>query len=315
MPEIVTIGETMAVLAPKECGPLRYQTEYRIRAAGAESNVAAGVCKLGHCAGWVSALGKDELGHFIINAVRAEGVDCSRVNMDEEHRSGLMFKEMGGRETKVFYYREGSAASHMRFEDLDREYLKNTKILHLTGITPVLSSSCKEMTMRLADFAVENNILLSFDPNIRKRLWKGQDNREWMQELILKSDIVMMGLEEAQILFDTEKSNRILDALFNRGRVRYAAIKDGARGATVAVKEKCVKIPPFPCVPVDPVGAGDGFNAGFLCGILEEREIGVCGRMGGIAGAMATETRGDYEGYPDREQMERLLAGEEEIYR
>ena len=113
MPKLITIGETMAAFTPDAPGPLRYVTGFGIRTAGAESNVAVGLAKLGVEAAWLSRLGKDEFGVFIRNQLRAEGVDCSRVIFDPDHRTGIMFKETGVGETKVFYYRENSAASHL----------------------------------------------------------------------------------------------------------------------------------------------------------------------------------------------------------
>ena len=113
MPQLITIGETMAAFTPDSVGALRYVQNFGIRTAGAESNVAVGLAKLGLEAAWVSRLGTDEFGCFIRNQLRAEGVDCSRVIYDPDHRTGIMFKETGVGETKVFYYRENSAASHL----------------------------------------------------------------------------------------------------------------------------------------------------------------------------------------------------------
>ena len=136
----------MAVMAPKEAGPLRYVPDYRLRMAGAESNLAAGLCRLGHSAGWISRLGDDEMGRFVLNSVRAEGVDTCAVKTDGAHRTGLMLKETGSGETRVYYYRENSAASHLSPEDLEEEYLHSARIIHLTGITPVLSGSCEAVS-------------------------------------------------------------------------------------------------------------------------------------------------------------------------
>ena len=92
MPQIVTVGETMAAFTPGSTGFLRYVKNYEMRIAGAESNLAIGVSKLGHSAGWISCLGKDEFGEFVQNSIRAEGVDTSRVVFDPEYRTGIMFK-------------------------------------------------------------------------------------------------------------------------------------------------------------------------------------------------------------------------------
>ena len=111
MPQLITIGETMAAFTPDSVGALRYVQNFGIRTAGAESNVAVGLAKLGLEAAWVSRLGTDEFGCFIRNQLRAEGVDCSRVIYDPDHRTSIMFKETGVGETKVFYYRENSRCS------------------------------------------------------------------------------------------------------------------------------------------------------------------------------------------------------------
>lgn len=314
MPEVITIGETMAVMAPTEAGPLRYIGNYRLRMAGAESNTAIGLSKLGHSAGWISRLGEDEMGCYVQNAIRAEGVDTSRVRFDPDHRTGLMLKQFSAGETSVFYYRENSAASHLTPADLDSTYLRTASILHLTGITPVLSQSCMETVVAAANFAKENGILLSFDPNIRRKLWKQTDYAPLIRRLLFASDIALLGKDEAQLLLGSEDSRMIVSMLHTQG-VRWIALKDGGNGAWVADGEQLLHIPPYPCRVTDPIGAGDGFNAAFLAGILERCGLAVCGQMGAMAGAMATETPGDIEGYPSRAQMARTLSETKEIYR
>lgn len=316
MPEIVTIGETMAAFTPDHSGFLRYAREYEMRIAGAESNLAIGVCKLGHTAGWISRLGNDEFGQFVQNSIRAEGVDTSKVVSDPAYRTGIMFKQvLQSSETSVFYYRENSAASHMDKFMLDEEYIRSCKVLHLTGITPVLSDSCEEITISAFDMAERLGIPVSFDPNIRKKLWEDLDYAGLLYDMMMRAQIVMLGLDEANVLLGTTDVDEILDALFVGGTARYVAIKDGANGAVVATPYETCIIPPYPCKCVDPIGAGDAFNAAFLCGILEGRTIKECGIMGGAAGALATETYGDTEGYPSIERIEAAIHGTAQIYR
>lgn len=167
--QLVTLGETMAAFAPDRMGPLRYVSNYGIRIAGAESNTAIGAAKLGVQAAWVSRLGADEFGQYIRNQIRAEGVDCTGVTFDPAHRTGVMFKQTGSGETSVFYYRENSAASHMAPQDLDETVFRDCRILHLSGITPVLSDSCAETVQAAIRLAKSCGAKLSFDPNIRKK--------------------------------------------------------------------------------------------------------------------------------------------------
>lgn len=316
MCKLITLGETMAVFAPPINGPLRYAHTYNSRIAGAESNVAIGVMKLGHQTGWISKVGNDEFGHFILNSIRGEGVDTSQVKFDDSHPSGIMFKQSSSsNETKVFYYRSNSAASFLSPEDISEDYIKKAKILHLTGITPVLSDNCKNAVYRAIEIAKNNNVLLSFDPNIRLKLWKDIDYSQMIKDIMFSSNIVLLGLDEAKILLDTKDMNEIFKIIFSHDSSKYLAVKNGAQGAWVGNNKEKYHIPPTKCNCIDPVGAGDAFNSGFLCGILEDYDIKKCGQLGGLLGALATQTIGDIEGYPSRDEMLNILNNTEIIYR
>lgn len=315
MPEIVTLGETMAMFSPSGGGPLRYITDYRLRIAGAESNVAIGAAKLGHTAGWISRLGEDEFGQYVRNMVRSEGVDTSGVTFDPDYPTGLMFKQLGeGEESQVFYYRRDSAATRLCAGNISDSLMVGARIFHLTGITPVLSKSCREAAMYAAKLAKSHGALLSFDPNIRRKLWGKADYTGLLMEWVHSADILLFGLDEACALLGCNEPEKIFSALFKMG-VRYAVLKDGARGAWVGTPEKICRIPPVKCLCVDPIGAGDAFDSAFLCGVLEGRDVETCGRMGAIAGALVTQTVGDIEGYPSADRMQEMLSGTNRVCR
>ena len=219
MPQIVTVGETMAAFTPGSTGFLRYVKNYEMRIAGAESNLAIGVSKLGHSAGWISCLGRDEFGEFVRNSIRAEGVDTSRVVFDPEYRTGIMFKQVrNASETSVFYYRENSAASHMHPRILDEDYLAQADVIHLTGITPVLGDSCRETVLAAMDLAGKHKKLISFDPNIRRKLWKDRDFVPMLRDMMFRAHIVLLGADEAEALLGVSEAGRIMDLLFERDR-------------------------------------------------------------------------------------------------
>lgn len=315
-PEVITLGESMVSLIPASAGPLRYVQSFYNRIAGAESNLAIGLAKLGHASAWISRIGDDEFGHFLRNQIRAEGVDLSGVIVDPEHRTGLMVKEMSAGETKVFYYRENSAASHLCPADLPDDLFEGVKILHLTGITPVLSDSCRAAVVRAMDLAEVSGTKISFDPNIRRRLWRDNNYAPLIRELALRAHYVLLGLDEAEAILGTAAPEDIFDILLADGACAEAvAIKNGGEGSWVATRECRRHIAPTPVKCVEPVGAGDGFNAGFLSGILRGMGIEVCGRMGNIAGALATQVTGDFENYPSREKMAAMLGHAKEVYR
>ena len=128
--EVVTFGESMVLFGPDSSGPLRYVQNFNKSIAGAESNVAIALAKLGHKVGWFSKLGDDEFGRYIQSTIRGEGVDVSRVIFEPGKNTGILFKERFMHSNpNVYYYRKGSAASNLKAEELDESYIKDAKIL------------------------------------------------------------------------------------------------------------------------------------------------------------------------------------------
>ena len=140
---------------------------------------------------WFSRLGQDEFGAFVRNQVRAEGVDCRAVVFDETHPTGLMFKQTGAGESRVYYYRAGSAASFLSPGDITPALFAGVGLLHLTGITPVLSENCRAAVLRAFALADELGVPVSFDPNIRRKLWNGVDHTPLLRDLALRSTVQM----------------------------------------------------------------------------------------------------------------------------
>lgn len=276
---------------------LRYGASLKMYIAGAESNTAIGVQRLGHCASFITRVGDDSFGQYILRMIRAEGVDTSYVKIDPEYPTGIMFKEpLPSQETSVHYYRMGSAASHLSIQDISEEAISQAKILHFTGITPILSDSCKQAVFQSMEIAAASQCAISFDPNIRIKLWKQNDYSALMREIIKKSSYLLLGLEEASVLYGTDDIQKLCSTIFATGKLQYLAIKNGSNGAWVCDNDKILHIPPVPCNCIDPVGAGDAFNAGFLSGVLKGESLSVCGSIAAVTGARATETSGDIEG-------------------
>ncbi len=317
MSEVLTFGESMMVFAPSQSGLLRYINDYHSKFAGAESNTAIGLCKLGHASEWFSRLGNDELGQYILYKIRSEGVKTDHVIIDNKHPTGVMIKEFSGsNETKVYYYRDHSAASHLHPADLIPEMFDNIKIMHFTGITPILSDSCHAITVSAVETAASRGIKISFDPNIRKKLWKNNDQSELIKKFVSRSNIVLLGLEEAELLYGITDFNEIADLLFSsHPGMEYLAVKNGAAGAYVSNGKSSHFIDPYPCNCIDSIGAGDAFNAAFLAGILENRPVEECGKMAAIAGALCTQATGDIESLPTRQELDNIINHEQIVYR
>lgn len=300
MMDVITFGESMVIFTPDAVGPLRSVNTFTKALGGAESNVAIALARLGVKSGWFSKLSNDEFGYFINNSIRAEGVDTSRVVYDYERSSGLLFKEQYQRSNpNVYYFRKNSAASAINVDDIDEEYIKSAKILHLTGITPALSDSALEAVYKAVEIAKNNNVLVSFDPNIRLKLWDIEKARKVLLELTSLADIVMPGLDEAELLLGLTDKDEVADYYLARN-AKIVVIKLGAEGCYIKTKEEGVLVPGYNVSNLiqDTVGAGDGFAAGFLTGFLKGLSLNEIGEYANGVGAMATLVKGDMDGYP-----------------
>ncbi|WP_291637701.1 sugar kinase [Clostridium sp.] len=302
--DVVTFGESMVLFGPDSSGPLRYVQNFNKSIAGAESNVAIALAKLGHKVGWFSKLGNDEFGRYIQATIRGEGVDVSRVIFDSKRSTGILFKERFMHSNpNVYYYRKDSAASTLKQEELDASYIKDAKILHITGITPALSESCRKTVFKAIEIAKENNVLVSFDPNIRLKLWTEGEAIPVLLEIAKQSDIIFPGIDEGEMLLGLSNPEDIADSFMNMG-CSTVAVKLGKEGCYVADKLNRLYINSYRLEnPQDTVGAGDGFAAGFLSGMLNKLDLIECGEYANGVGAMAVLVKGDMEGYPNVEQL------------
>ncbi|GGH68075.1 2-dehydro-3-deoxygluconokinase [Compostibacillus humi] len=314
--DVVTIGETMVLFTPQSQGQMRYATNFNRKFAGAETNVAIGLAKLGHKAGWISRVGNDEFGKAMVSFVKGEGVDVSQVQYDREAPTGLFFKEIRTmQQFRIQYYRNGSAASRMSKEDINENYLKQAKILYISGITPALSESCYEMIVYAAKLAKKHGLTVVFDPNVRRNLWSEEKARKVLLELVSYSDIVLPSVEEGEFLFGTKEPEEIGSEVLKRG-ASMAVIKVGSRGAWYVTKDKQELVPTVQVSEVkDPVGAGDGFCAGFLSGLLDGLSVRESVARGNLVGSIVVQVDGDVEGLPDREELGLYTSAAEDIRR
>lgn len=305
-PQVTTLGEALTVMDPVSRGPLRHVDAFAKRVGGAELNVAVTLSRLGHRAGWAGSLGDDEFGHEIRAFLRGEGVDVSGVVLDPGAPTGLYFKERRALDRlRVYYYRAGSAASRLRFEDLDVEHLLSGEILHLTGITPALSERCRDLTERLLAEAVERGVFVSFDANIRWRLFEEEDPKVVLGPLLAQADLLFLAEEEAGSLFGGKDQESVGHA--REGMRAETMVVHGDDGAFAVDGTGVAREEAYPVDVVDTVGAGDAFVAGFLSGRLRGWDVGGCLRLANACGACAVTVPGDVEGMPTEEEAMSLL--------
>ncbi|MYL32020.1 sugar kinase [Pontibacillus yanchengensis] len=314
MKDIITIGDAMITLDPSHKGPMRYSSSFERKAGGAEFNFAIGCSRLGLRTGWISRLGNDEFGRYIFNFARGEGIDMSAVQLMDGYPTSLNFKEVMEDGTgRTFYYRENSPVSTLTEKDLDEAYIKDAKVLHITGVfTAIDCEKNKRLIKRAIEIAKNNGVIVSLDPNIRLKLWSKEQAKETLIEFLPYVDILLTGEDEAEVLFDTSEPTQIVEQSNIRG-IETVAIKRGEKGAiSYHQGEWCTAKPVPPKKVVDTVGAGDGFDAGFIYGFLEGFPLDKTLRFANTIGSMVVSVYGDNEGLPYLDEVLTQL-GEKEL--
>jgi len=297
----------MMLLVADQPGPLEAAQAFSKRTAGAETNVAIGLARLGLNVAWCSRLGTDSIGRYLLQSIKAEGVDCSHVVCDATQRTGFMIKGrvQGGGDPEVEYHRKGSAASLFQPDDIDIAWLAGARHLHATGIFAALSENCLAASVASMQAMRQQGKTVSFDPNLRPSLWASESlMRKTINSLAFQADWVLPGLEEGKLLTGQNSPEAISRFYLDSG-VSLVVIKLGSEGAYWATAQEASYVPGFSVEKViDTVGAGDGFAAGVISAMLEGLAVEDSVRRGAWIGARAVQVLGDTEGLPTRAQLD-----------
>ncbi|MFD4480459.1 sugar kinase [Streptomyces sp. NPDC058471] len=307
--DVLTLGETMVAL--RGSGPLKLGGSMDVSIAGAESNVAIGLARLGHATRWAGAVGDDEAGELVLRTLRAEGVDVSGATRDPGAPTGLiLFEPRLPEVTRVHYYRAGSAGSRLTAAAVEGAFATPgaPRVLHLTGITPALGPSARGACRRALELARECGTKVCLDVNFRSRLWSAEESAAVMRSWIPYVDVLIASDDELPLCAPEEAIPGEARALLARG-VGEVVVKLGADGATAHTAEGELHVPARPVRAVDAVGAGDAFVAGYLSALLDGENV--TGRLDRAVttGAFAVASHGDWEGAPTRPELGLLGAG------
>src|SRR5437763_319345 len=306
--DVWTMGETMVRFTPRGYTRLEDAHELEVRTGGAESNIAVALARLGLRVAWVSKLPRGPLGSLIARRIRSHGVDVDHVVWTDHGRAGLYFIEPGAapRPTRVIYDRAASAASTLEPSDLDWKVLDSVRHVHLTGITPALSDSCRRTVDRALAEARQRNCTISFDVNFRGRLWGPAEARVALAPLVARVDLLICTEADARLVFQLAGGyQELLRGLAAMCHARAVALTLGSNGAGVYDGTRHLQPSAFEVSVVDRVGAGDAFGAGLLWGCLQDDlQLGL--NYGMAMAALKHSIPGD-EFSATREEVETLI--------
>lgn len=327
--EVVTLGECLVALVAANPGPLAEATTFERHVAGAEANVAVGISRLSHGAAFIGRVGRDGFGTAILRRLRGEGVDIRALTVDPVAPTGLMIRERRALgPADALYLRHASAGSRLEPRDVDAAEAAGSfagaRWLHVTGITPALSPTCRSAVERAVGRANELGMTVSLDVNLRRKLWSDAHAALVLRELARSADVVIGSHDELAVLADASHDVSPVDvagAILKLG-ASIAVVKLGPEGALAHRAGETPVCRPGLEVPIvlDAVGAGDAFTAGFIVAILEASDLQSAPLehaldVANACGAAAVAAIGDQSGLPDRTELQRLLVGRADIIR
>lgn len=309
--DIVGIGEVMLRLWVPPGERLEDTPSLRVSVAGGEANVAIAAARMGARAAWLSALPDNSLGRRAAREISSHGVDVSRVRWVPGSRMGTFFVELSvpPRPITVIYDRAGSAAAAMDESSVDWDVVESARAVHVTGVTPALSPSCRRLAAEVVRRAGAAGALVSLDVNYRRMLWEPQECREVVGALAREADLVIATAEDARDVFGLEgRPEDVVAALAAETGAAHTVLTVGSAGAHWFSGGVQGSHPGYPEAQiVDRIGAGDAFAAGTLLGLLDgDLAYGVA-----LGVAMSALKLGIY-GDPmtlTKEEVDRLMEG------
>jgi len=301
--EILALGEPMVEFNQTGEGAGRL---YLQGFGGDTSNFAIAAARQGARVGYLSALGDDPYGAMLRRLWEEEGVDHAHVATDPQAFTAIYFVTHDAQGHHFHFFRKGSAASRMTPAQLPRERIAQARVLHLSGISLAISNAACETGFAAMELARASGVAVSFDTNLRLKLWPLTRAREVMTEALRRCDIALPSLEDVRALTGLDDPDALVDHCLALG-ARVVALKLGEAGALVATAQERHRIAPHPCRPVDATGAGDTFGGAFVARWVAGDTLLQAGRYAATAAALSTQGYGAVEPIPRRSEVEQAL--------
>jgi 2-dehydro-3-deoxygluconokinase len=289
--DLIALGEAMLALAPPPGETVRNCRTFHVDHAGAESNTCVGLARLGFRVAWVSRLGCDEAGDRIVDALGAEGVDTRWVARDAERPTGVMIKDPAA---GVQYYRTGSAASALSPADLGTVPVASARAVLVSGVTALIGPEPHAAGLALLSSARGFRIV---DPNLRSGLWGSARRAELVSAFVDRCDILLGGVSELEELVGGSDAETIARRCAARGP-REVVVRDAGRVHALSGDGEWMGVDIRREDAVDPIGAGDAFNAGYIAVRLHGKPVADAIRAGVRCGAAVTRSVSDTAEFP-----------------
>ena len=274
---------------------------------GDSSNFAIAAARQGARVAYVSAVGDDPYGRLLRGLWDKEGVDHAGVATDTAAFTAIYFvtHDEGGHQ--FHFFRSGSAASRLRPAGLPRELIERSKVLHLSGISLAISDQACDTGYAAIEIARLAGAKVSFDTNLRLKLWPVARARAVMTDVMRLAHYVLPSYDDIVAITGIAEPDAIVDHCLELG-AEVVALKLGEKGTLVASASERHRIPAYPCRPVDATGAGDTFGGAFIARLVAGDALLRAGRYAAAAAAISTEGYGAVAPIPGAARVEQALA-------
>ena len=279
---------------------------YSFGYGGDTSNTAISIARQGMSVGFISKVGKDQFGWELLELWKREKVDYSHVSIHPEAPTGIYFVTHDADGHHFTYYRSGSAACQMTPLDLPKDDLSQTRILHLSAITQAISVSSCETAFAAIFQARKNGVKVSYDTNLRLKLWSLDRARDVINRTVPMCDVIMPSLEEATSLTGLVDPVEITDYFFELG-AKLVVLKQGSHGARVSDGKENLNIPGHKVKAIDATGAGDTFDGAFLSEWIRKDDPFSAAEYANAAAALSTTNYGAVDSIPNRDEVKEFL--------
>ena len=310
MAEIVTMGELLVeIMRPKEDIPL-YESDY-FRGpfpSGAPGIFISTAARLGHSTAIISGVGNDDFGENIMRRLKHDGVDVSRVIIPEDGHTGIAFVTyFADGERKFLFYMDNSPCVKAKapknfagFED--------TKYFHIMGCSLMADVRFAREIIKTMNMMKSHGVKISFDPNVRLEMLKDNAVLEMLQEVFRSSTILMPGVSELKMFAGKENLDEAIESVFTNPALEVLVLKNGSKGSSIYTRKGLeVSQPVYKVIQEDATGAGDSYDAAFICGLAEGKTLAEAAKMGAAAGALNAAAFGPMEGKISPETVREMI--------
>jgi sugar/nucleoside kinase (ribokinase family) len=310
MAGIWTMGELLVEIMRPKAGMQLYEPGEFLGPfpSGAPAIFIDTVARLGHPAGIIGGVGDDDFGRCVVDRLKADGVNCDYVQFFSYPATAVAFVTYFEDGSRKFIFHFGNTPAVMgKFTGAEK--IDQPDFFHIMGCSLMANDEFRTQIFKAAEFFFKHGAKISFDPNIRVELLGGKDLNEVVGPIMEKCAILMPGVQELCLVSGEEEIDSGVRKVFENPTLEMVVLKRGKEGCTVFTRDTSVDVPAYLVEEVDPTGAGDCFDAGFLCGLLENKSIEECGEMAAAAGALNAQAFGPMEGKISPDTLVALIKG------